>query len=296
MSIAALGASSAYAIRPMTSRAAGCASDCGCDSCSSTRGSTRESSATAREDSFEISAEASALAERERAASATGEAKIAGDGSSSRNEEASSASGAPAATNGEPTAQSGKSTAQSGKSTAQNDKPLDETQQKEVAKLKDRDREVRQHEAAHLAAAGGHATGGPSFTYEKGPDGKQYAVGGEVNVDTSEEKTPEATLRKMQQIQRAALAPAEPSGQDHSVAAAASQKAAEARREIAAKHIGAAQSGTGAADNGAPASDSHADAAQGRTQAGARGTGRVDSIASGTSTDSHKGRFLDLVA
>lgn len=122
----------------------------------------------------------------------------------------------------------------------QNGKPLDETQQKEVDKLKDRDREVRQHEAAHLAAAGGHATGGPSYTYKKGPDGKQYAVGGEVNVDTSEEKTPEATLRKMQQIQRAALAPAEPSGQDHSVAAAAAQKAADARREIAKQNAEAA--------------------------------------------------------
>jgi hypothetical protein len=125
-----------------------------------------------------------------------------------------------------------------------NGEPLDEAQQKEVAKLKDRDREVRAHEAAHLASAGGHATGGPSFTYKKGPDGKQYAVGGEVNVDTSDEKTPEATLRKMQQIQRAALAPAEPSGQDHSVAAAASQKAAEARRAIAAKSANASTNST----------------------------------------------------
>ena len=127
-----------------------------------------------------------------------------------------------------------KSLADKGESVGANGKPLDEPQQKQVKELKDRDREVRQHEAAHLAAAGGNATGGPSYTYQKGPDGQQYAVGGEVNVDTSDEKTPEATLRKMEQIQRAALAPAEPSGQDHSVAAAAAAKAAQARQEIAA--------------------------------------------------------------
>ena len=56
---------------------------------------------------------------------------------------------------------------------------------------------------------------------------------GEVSIDVSEEKTPEETLKKMEQVRAAALAPAEPSSQDLKVAAEASQKATEARSDIA---------------------------------------------------------------
>ncbi|WP_303620985.1 putative metalloprotease CJM1_0395 family protein, partial [Methylogaea oryzae] len=73
-----------------------------------------------------------------------------------------------------------------------------------------------------------------SFSYERGPDGQQYAVGGEVSIDTSPvPNDPEATARKAEQIRRAALAPANPSGQDISVAAAASQMQAQAQAEAA---------------------------------------------------------------
>jgi hypothetical protein len=113
---------------------------------------------------------------------------------------------------------------------------LTEEEQAQVEKLKARDREVRVHEAAHQAAAGGLATGGATFTYQRGPDGVSYAIGGEVNVDTSPVSgDPEATLRKAETIRRAALAPAEPSGQDRQVAAKAAQMAAEARAELAAQ-------------------------------------------------------------
>lgn len=105
--------------------------------------------------------------------------------------------------------------------------------QQKVAELKARDAEVRTHEAAHLAAAGQFATSGASYTYETGPDGKKYAVGGEVSISTSPEDDPQATLEKAQTIQRAALAPAQPSDQDRKVAAAAAQMAAQARQEIA---------------------------------------------------------------
>ena len=81
-------------------------------------------------------------------------------------------------------------------------------EQQIVNELRTRDQEVRAHEQAHQAAAGGLASGPPSFTYEIGPDGKRYAVGGEVQIDTSEEKSPEATIRKAQVIKRAASAPA----------------------------------------------------------------------------------------
>jgi len=117
---------------------------------------------------------------------------------------------------------------------AQQAAPEQQTQaeQKLINELSARDLEVRTHEAAHLSAAGIYAKGGPSFSFQRGPDGKQYAVGGEVNIDTSPiPGDPEATIRKAQTLQRAALAPAEPSSQDRSVAASATQLELQARTE-----------------------------------------------------------------
>jgi len=108
-----------------------------------------------------------------------------------------------------------------------------------VAELQATDRNVRAHEAAHLAAAGGLATGAAEFTYATGPDGQRYAVGGEVNINVSQGQTPEETLARAEQIQRAALAPADPSPQDLSVAAMAGQMAAQARQEIAQQQAAA---------------------------------------------------------
>jgi len=102
-----------------------------------------------------------------------------------------------------------------------------------IDKLKARDTEVRQHEQAHMAAAGGLATGGPSFTYQRGPNGVSYAIGGEVNIDTSPGGTPEETIQRARTIEAAALAPAEPSGPDRAVAAQAQQMEAKARSELA---------------------------------------------------------------
>jgi hypothetical protein len=103
----------------------------------------------------------------------------------------------------------------------------------QVAKLKQIDRQVRQHEQAHMAAAGGMATSGASFTYTKGPDGVSYAVGGEVGISTSPGRTPEDTIQRAQTIRAAALAPADPSGQDRAVAAQAAKMEMEARMELA---------------------------------------------------------------
>jgi hypothetical protein len=61
-----------------------------------------------------------------------------------------------------------------------------------------------------------------------------YAVGGEVPIDVSPvPANPQATLQKAEAIQRAALAPAEPSGQDRQVAARAAALALTARQELA---------------------------------------------------------------
>lgn len=109
---------------------------------------------------------------------------------------------------------------------------LDLEQQREVDELKKTDQEVKAHERAHMAAGAGLVMGGANYQYQRGPDGKMYAVGGEVKIDTSREKDPKNTIDKMQQVKRAALAPSQPSGQDRSVAARASQIEAEARIEL----------------------------------------------------------------
>ena len=107
------------------------------------------------------------------------------------------------------------------------------TEYRELESLKKRDREVRQHEQAHIAAGGAYVGGGATFTYETGPDGRRYAVGGEVSIDTSDVAgDPAATIRKMRAIRSAASAPAEPSAQDRSVAAQAARAEAEAHIEL----------------------------------------------------------------
>ncbi|MGQ9652128.1 MAG: putative metalloprotease CJM1_0395 family protein, partial [Phycisphaerae bacterium] len=107
--------------------------------------------------------------------------------------------------------------------------------QEKLKKLRERDQEVRAHEQAHKAAGGQYA-GSTSYSYQTGPDGRQYAVGGEVSMDLSPVPgDPQATIAKMQQIQRAALAPAQPSSQDRQVAAQAGRIEAKARAELAEK-------------------------------------------------------------
>lgn len=114
-----------------------------------------------------------------------------------------------------------------------NSQELSDSEKKRVQELKKIDREVRAHEQAHIAAAGGMARGGATFTYTKGPDGKRYATGGEVSIDISPvDGNPRETIRRMQQVRRAALAPADPSSQDRSVAATASREEAKARAEL----------------------------------------------------------------
>ena len=104
-----------------------------------------------------------------------------------------------------------------------------------VAELRQTDRAVRAHEQAHMAAAGALARG-VSFSFVTGPDGQQYAVGGEVSIDTSPVSgNPEATIQKAQQIRAAANAPANPSGQDRAVAAQAGGLEQAARQELAAE-------------------------------------------------------------
>jgi len=102
----------------------------------------------------------------------------------------------------------------------------------QLSELRKVDQSVRAHEMAHVAAAGGLVKGGATFSYQRGPDGQSYAVGGEVQIDTGKESTPQATIQKMQIVRQAALAPADPSPQDQQVAAHATLQISASMKEL----------------------------------------------------------------
>ncbi|WDE05603.1 hypothetical protein SG34_001265 [Thalassomonas viridans] len=184
-----------------------------------------------------------------------------GDSTQNRNQ---SSDQAPEQGNSQEQGQSGEETARDARQ-----EQLAEAEQlaeeKQIQALQSRDQEVRAHELAH-ANVGGATTGSPSYTFQVGPDGRRYAVGGEVSVDlTPVSGDPQATIAKMQKVQAAALAPVEPSGQDRQVAATAARIILQAQSELAdadpAEDNGFAtpasmnDEGTGKAENG-PAADS----------------------------------------
>lgn len=110
--------------------------------------------------------------------------------------------------------------------------PYTPEEQQKITELAARDREVRAHEAAH-ANVGGIYASAPSYSFARGPDGKNYAVSGEVSIDVSPiAGNPQATVDKAQIVRRAALAPAQPSSQDRAVASAAIALEQSARQEL----------------------------------------------------------------
>ena len=121
---------------------------------------------------------------------------------------------------------------------------LSQAEQQMVRQLRQRDQQVKQHELTHLAAAGQYARGGPSYSYQQGPDGRQYAVGGEVGIDIGKENAPEKTIAKMRVVQRAALAPAQPSSTDRAIAAAAASIEQSAQRQLQQEATEAAATAT----------------------------------------------------
>jgi hypothetical protein len=109
---------------------------------------------------------------------------------------------------------------------------IEAAERQQIQQLQARDREVKAHEQAHASVGGSYAAA-PSYSYEQGPDGKRYAVGGEVQIDIAPvANDAKATLAKMQQVQAAALAPNQPSSADLAIAAKAAQQASHARAEI----------------------------------------------------------------
>lgn len=100
--------------------------------------------------------------------------------------------------------------------------------------LQNEERNVREHERSHLRAARDLAVSGPAFQYKRGPDGKKYAIHGEVNIDsTGVSGDTQATIEKALKIQRAAMAPADPSPKDLQAAARARIMESKAYRKLA---------------------------------------------------------------
>ncbi|WP_417687185.1 putative metalloprotease CJM1_0395 family protein [Roseibium sp.] len=184
-----------------------------------------------------------------------------------------SAPGADQGEAGAPGSRSAASTASSDQGTSATDEGdsdgdgLNEAEEKQVRELQQRDREVRAHEQAHARVGGAYA-GAPSYSFQQGPDGKRYAIGGEVSIDTSGERTPEATIRKMQIVIRAATAPAEPSSQDLKVAQQARAQLAEAQAQLRAESAEALRGDDAKATDGSASGRSDTGPAGADTEAG----------------------------
>ena len=102
-----------------------------------------------------------------------------------------------------------------------------------LRQLQERHAEVHAHERAHAGAGGRWMHGGAKYQFVTGPDGKQYALGGESQIDLSPiADDPMATIQKMQQVRRAALAPLQPSSQDRVVARQAAMLEVQAREML----------------------------------------------------------------
>lgn len=110
---------------------------------------------------------------------------------------------------------------------------LDEREKKLIHELRRRDSETKQHEQAHIAAGGSLIVSGPSYKFITGPDGRNYAIGGQVSLDITPEHDPHDTLKKAEQIERTAMAPMKPSPQDFRVVNQAKQLQLIAEQQIA---------------------------------------------------------------
>lgn len=90
-----------------------------------------------------------------------------------------------------------------------------------VEQLRQRDAQIRQEETAHAGVAG--AMAGPiSYTYQRGPDGRQYATGGSVSISLRPVTGDPAEARRIgSRLAAAAMAATNPSAADIAAASRA---------------------------------------------------------------------------
>jgi hypothetical protein len=149
---------------------------------------------------------------------------------------------------------------------------LTQDQRDMVAELVQRDREVHTHEAAHQAAGGGLVRNA-SYTYQEGPDGRAYAIGGECPIQIPASDSPSELIAIAQRVRSAALAPANPSGADMAVANAAAQMEMQARQQLAQQQAEQQQ---------APSASQSAPAAAAKPEKGSAPSGDEPAAAAGT--------------
>ncbi len=91
---------------------------------------------------------------------------------------------------------------------------LSAAERADIARFQQRDQQVRQEEKAHAAVAGDLA--GPiNYIYQRGPDGRQYAVGGSVSVQAKTVTGDPAEAKRLSgRMAVAANAATSPSAQD----------------------------------------------------------------------------------
>ena len=94
---------------------------------------------------------------------------------------------------------------------------LSDEEKRVVEALRRRDAAVRREEEAHAAVAGKYGSP-PVYTYERGPDGRLYRVGGAVAINATVSGDPEELRRAGSRITAAAFAPVRPSSADRSAA------------------------------------------------------------------------------
>ena len=85
-------------------------------------------------------------------------------------------------------------------------------------KFKNLDAHIRSHEQSHASSI--NTTTPISYNYQMGPDGKMYATGGYVRLDTSIPTDPKAAITKLDKIQHASNN-SDMSGADSSISRAA---------------------------------------------------------------------------
>lgn len=118
----------------------------------------------------------------------------------------------------------------------ENNPQLQVQQERALKQLTSLDKKVREHEQLHKNLLGEHAAGDIQYRLTVGPDGLDYATGGSVPVNLAPAETPEETVKKAQIIQRAALAPDEPSDADFEVATKAAKLESEATKALS-RHV-----------------------------------------------------------
>ena len=86
---------------------------------------------------------------------------------------------------------------------------LSPEEQQAIARLARRDRAVRAYERAHVLIGGSLVQAYPTYTYQRGPDGDYYAIGGEMTLGLAADSVHRDFATDIQAMRAATSAPAD---------------------------------------------------------------------------------------